>query len=195
MKAAAANAAAWKKGLAERAGRGDIAALKKAHDAVVYTPGSRGASRCNVLESLDGPARPGRSAEEDLRDEIQAIVAGLLGLPGVDADPFQSTPGSSSRPCRAGWPTGRASTWSRSCRHRRAALRQNRALPLETVFPRKERQGLMMALNNLLAAPSFESFRAGEPPGHREDAGYPGRPPAPLDRLHRAPLRRGAGCS
>jgi hypothetical protein len=37
------------------------------------------------------------------------------------------------------------------------------ALPVETVFPRKERQGLMMALNNLLAAPSFESWREGEP--------------------------------
>src|SRR5262249_58504512 len=37
------------------------------------------------------------------------------------------------------------------------------ALPLETVFPRKERQRLMLALNNLLAAPSFESWREGEP--------------------------------
>ena len=33
------------------------------------------------------------------------------------------------------------------------------ALPLETAFPRKERQGLLMALNNLLASPSFESWR------------------------------------
>ncbi|HSB62479.1 MAG TPA: hypothetical protein VLI67_12215, partial [Vicinamibacteria bacterium] len=37
------------------------------------------------------------------------------------------------------------------------------ALPLDGVFPRKAREGLMMALNNLLAAPSFESWRAGEP--------------------------------
>jgi hypothetical protein len=37
------------------------------------------------------------------------------------------------------------------------------ALPLESVFPKKDRQGLMMALNNLLASPSFESWREGEP--------------------------------
>ena len=37
------------------------------------------------------------------------------------------------------------------------------ALPLESVYPRKERQGLMMALNNLLASPSFEAWREGEP--------------------------------
>ena len=37
------------------------------------------------------------------------------------------------------------------------------ALPLETVYPRKERQQLMMALNNLLASPAFAAWRVGEP--------------------------------
>jgi hypothetical protein len=37
------------------------------------------------------------------------------------------------------------------------------ALPLETAFPRKARQALLMALNNLLASPSFASWRTGEP--------------------------------
>ena len=37
------------------------------------------------------------------------------------------------------------------------------ALPVESVFPRKDRQGLMLALNNLLAAPSFEAWREGHP--------------------------------
>ena len=31
------------------------------------------------------------------------------------------------------------------------------------MYPRKERQALMMALNNLLASPSFEAWREGEP--------------------------------
>src|SRR6185436_6161521 len=37
------------------------------------------------------------------------------------------------------------------------------ALPLESVYPRKERTALMMRLNNLLASPSFEAWRSGEP--------------------------------
>ncbi len=37
------------------------------------------------------------------------------------------------------------------------------ALPLETAFPRKERQKLMTSLNTLLASPSFEAWRKGEP--------------------------------
>jgi len=37
------------------------------------------------------------------------------------------------------------------------------ALSLESVYPRKERQALVMALNNLLASPGFETWREGEP--------------------------------
>src|SRR6185295_5996925 len=37
------------------------------------------------------------------------------------------------------------------------------ALPLETFFPAKERQSLLMALNSLAASPSFEAWRQGEP--------------------------------
>ena len=34
---------------------------------------------------------------------------------------------------------------------------------METVYPRKDRQDLMMALNNLLASPAFAAWRVGEP--------------------------------
>ena len=50
----------------------------------------------------------------------------------------------------------------------------------------------MMALNNLLASPSFEAWREGEPLDIDAHAARAGRAAAALDRLHRAPLRRGA---
>ena len=50
----------------------------------------------------------------------------------------------------------------------------------------------MMALNNLLASPSFESWREGEPLDIDAHAARARRAAAALDRLHRAPLRRGA---
>jgi hypothetical protein len=159
-------AAAWKQGLAEWGlGPADIAALKKAHDAVVYTPGSRAGVPLNVLQSLDAPAVPFDSAEEDLRDEIQAIVSGLLGLVRVESDPLQSPPAVFlANLVERSWRAGK----SLDLEGLIGAVAEPPfdkigALPLETAFPRKERQGLMMALNNLLASPSFESWRVGEP--------------------------------
>ena len=94
VKAAAADtAAAWKKGLAEWGlGPDDVAALRRSHDAVVFTPGSRSGVPLDLLQSFAAPAVPFDSAEEDLRDEIQALVSGLLGLVRVEADPLQSPP-------------------------------------------------------------------------------------------------------
>ena len=164
--AAADTAAAWKKGLAEWGlGPGDIAALKKAHDAVIYTPGSRSGVPLNVLQSLDAPAVPFDSAEDDLRDEIQAIVSGLLGLVRVEADPLQSPPAVFlatlvERSWRAGKGLDLESLIGAIAE---PPFDKIGALPLETAFPRKDRQSLMMALNNLLASPSFESWRVGEP--------------------------------
>ena len=61
------------------------------------------------------------------------------------------------------------------------------ALPLETVYPRKDRQGLMMALNNLLASPSFEAWRVGEPLDMQRLLRAAGRP-APPQRVYTAHL-------
>jgi DNA helicase HerA-like ATPase len=164
--AAASAAAAWRKGLAEWGlGEEDVAALKRSHDAVVFTPGSRAGTPLNVLQSLDAPAGDFDAAEEDLRDEIQSIVSGLLGLVRVEADPLQSPPAVFlANLVERSWRAGKGLTLEGLI----GAIADPPfdrigALPLETAFPRRERQGLMMALNNLLASPSFESWREGEP--------------------------------
>jgi Helicase HerA, central domain len=167
VKAAAADAAAaWKKGLAGWGlGPEDIAALKQAHEAVVFTPGSSAGTPLNVLQSLDAPATPFGSAEEDLRDEIQSIVSGLLGLVHVEADPLQSPPAVFlATLVEKAWRAGRGYSLEELI----GAIAdppfdKMGVLPVEAAFPRKERQGLLMALNNLLASPSFESWREGEP--------------------------------
>jgi hypothetical protein len=167
VKAAAKDAAdAWRKGLAEWGlGPKDVAALKHSHDAVIFTPGSSAGVPLNVLQSLDAPSVPFDSAEEDLRDEIQSIVSGLLGLVHVGADPLQSPPAVFlANLVERSWRAGRGLDLEGLV----GAIADPPfdkvgALPLETAFPRKERQGLMMALNNLLASPSFEAWRRGEP--------------------------------
>ncbi len=167
VKAAAADAAAtWKKGLADWGlGAKDIAALKQAHEAVVFTPGSSAGVPLNVLQSLDAPSVSFDSAEEDLRDEIQSIVSGLLGLVRVEADPLQSPPAVFlANLIEKAWRAGKGFDLEGLI----GAIADPPfdkigALPLETAFPRRDRQGLMMALNNLLASPSFEAWRRGEP--------------------------------
>ena len=165
-KAAATEAAqAWTKGLADWGLAGqDIAALKRSHEAVIYTPGSKAGVPLNVLQSLEAPTVSFAEAAEDVRDEIAGIVAGLLGLLKLDEDPLQSRESIFlSTLIESSWKAGKGlSLETLIAAVADPPFDKVGALPLETVFPRKERQGLMMALNNLLAAPSFEAWREGE---------------------------------
>jgi uncharacterized protein DUF87 len=167
LQAAAVDAAAqWKKGLADWGlGPKDMAELALAREAVIFTPGSEAGIPLNILQSLDPPAVPFVSAEEDLRDEIAGFVSGLLGLVGIDADPLRSSEFILlSQLIEAAWRAGQGvSLESLIPAVADPPFDKMGALPLETVYPRKERQHLMMALNNLLASPAFAAWRVGEP--------------------------------
>jgi Helicase HerA, central domain len=167
VEAAAADAAAsWSKGLADWGLSGEsIAALEESHEATIYTPGSKAGVPLNVLQSLEAPSVPFDSAEDDLRDEIAGMVAGLLGLLRIDADPLQSQESIFlSNLVEHGWRAGTGfDIESLIAAVADPPFEKIGALPVESVFPRKERQRLMMALNSLLAAPSFQAWREGEP--------------------------------
>lgn len=164
--AAEAAAAMWSKGLAEWGlGGEDITKLKASHDATIYTPGSTAGVPLNILQSLEAPDVPFDTAAEDLRDEIAGIVGGILGLLRIDADPLQSKEFILlSNIIETAWRKGESLTLeSLIGAVGDPPFEKVGALPLESVFKRKDRQGLMAALNNLLAAPSFEAWRTGEP--------------------------------
>jgi DNA helicase HerA-like ATPase len=156
----------WTKGLAEWGlGLADIKELKAKRDAVIYTPGSSSGVQLNVLQSLEAPSLAFEKAPEDLRDEIAGIVSGLLGLLKIEADPLQSQEYILlATIIENAWKSGKNLTLETLI----AAVADPPfdkigALPLESVYPRKQRQGLMMALNNLLASPQFEAWRVGQP--------------------------------
>jgi hypothetical protein len=164
--AGAEAAEAWKKGLAEWGlTAADIAQLKASHEATLFTPGSAAGVGLNVLQSLAAPAVPFESAEEDLRDEIAGIVSGLLGLLRIQADPLQSRESILlSTLIEQAWRQGKGLTLdSLVPAVADPPFDKIGALPLESVYPRRERQALMMGLNNLLASPSFQAWREGEP--------------------------------
>ncbi len=164
--AAQAASAAWTKGLGEWGlSAADVAALRASHEAVIYTPGSSSGVPLNVLQSLDAPQVAFDDAEDDLRDEIASLATGLLGLLGVEADPLQSREAILlANLIEARWRAGEGLTLEQLVASvAEPPFEKLGALPLETVYPRKERQALMMRLNNLLAAPSFEDWREGQP--------------------------------
>jgi hypothetical protein len=164
--AAGEAAAAWRKGL-EGWGLGpdDVAALADAHEAVVYTPGSSAGVPLDVLDSLEAPEGGFAGHEEELRDEIQSIVTGMLTLVGAPADPLQSPSAVFlASVIEDAWRAGRGlrlETLIGAVAD--PPFDRIGALPLDTAFPRKERQKLLTALNTLLASPSFEAWRSGEP--------------------------------
>jgi hypothetical protein len=164
--AAADAAAQWRRGLAEwELGPSEMGELALAREAVIFTPGSEAGTPLNILQSLDPPGVPFDSAEEDLRDEIAGFVGGLLGLVGIEADPLRSREFILlSQLIEGAWRQGRAvNLESLVPAVADPPFDKMGALPLETVYPRRDRQELMMALNNLLASPAFAAWRVGEP--------------------------------
>ncbi len=167
VEAAAQRAAeSWRQGLAEWGlAAQDVASLHAAREALIYTPGSSAGLALNVLQSLDAPSVPFESAAEDLRDEIASIATGLLGLLGIEADPLQSREAILlANLIEAAWRKGQGLTLEALITGvAEPPFEKLGALPVDAVYPRKERQALMMQLNNLLAAPSFEAWRVGQP--------------------------------
>lgn len=163
--AGAEAAAAWEKGLAAWGlSARDVADLRQRHHAVVYTPGSRAGVPLGLLQSLDAPAVPFDEQEEDLRDEIAGIVGGLLALVGIEADPLRSREAILlGTLVERAWRDGQGMSLETLIPAvADPPFAKLGALPVETVYPRREREALMLALNNLLASPSFEDWREGE---------------------------------
>src|SRR5882672_1340840 len=164
--AGAEAAAQWTKGLASWGlSAADVADLRRRHEAVVYTPGSRAGVPLGMLQSLEAPAGSFDAQEEDLRDEIAGIVAGLLGLVGIEADPLRSREAILlGTLIEMAWRKGQGlSLETLIPAVADPPFEKLGALPVETVYPRRDREALMLALNNLIASPSFEEWREGEP--------------------------------
>jgi hypothetical protein len=158
-------AAAWRKGLADWGlGPEDVAALRRSHDAAIYTPGSSAGIPLNLLGTLAAPTVAFDAAAEDLRDEIAGLTAGLLELLHIDADPLRSREAIFlGTLVERAWREGRGLPLEELVGAvGDPPFDKLGALPLESAYPRKERQELMLALNNLLASPQFEAWRQGE---------------------------------
>ncbi|WP_455245152.1 ATP-binding protein, partial [Petrachloros mirabilis] len=162
---AKAQADLWKKGLASWQQDGArIQRLRDAADVAIYTPGSNAGLPVSILKSFAAPAADILNDPELLRERIGTTVASLLGLLGIEVDPIQSRE-------HILLSTILDQTWKDGEDLDLAALIQAIQAPpvskigvmdIESFFPSKERFALAMKLNNLLAAPGFQSWLEGE---------------------------------
>ena len=154
----------WKDGLAAWGlGPADVAASAASREAAIYTPGSAAGIPLDLVGSCPPP--PEGADEEDRRDVVTAFASGVLGLAGIDADPVRSRELILLAECiGAMWEKGEtARLESLVPAVAKPPFPTVGALPLETFFPAKERQALVLALNNVVASPATAAFRKGTP--------------------------------
>jgi hypothetical protein len=163
---AQAQADLWKKGLAEWGQDGArIQRLRDSADFAVYTPGSSAGLPISVLESFTAPKGAVLDDAEALNDGVRTTVSGLLGLVGIDADPMGSREHIllSTIVTRL-WRSGRDIDLAGLIGLiQDPQIEKVGVLDLESFYPRSDRFGLAMRINNLLASPGFGSWIEGEP--------------------------------
>jgi hypothetical protein len=156
----------WKNGLA---GWGQdparIQRLRDAAEALIYTPGSNAGIPVSILKSFTAPPPAILSDEDLLRERVSTTVMSLLGLVGIEADPVQSREHILlSTLVDAAWRQGQDLDLAALIQQvQKPPVTKIGVLDLESFYPSKERFALVLALNNLLASPGFNTWLQGTP--------------------------------
>lgn len=163
---AAQQAEFWKNGLAGWQEDGErIRRLREAADFAIYTPGSDAGLPVSIVKSFAAPPAAIVADRELYRDRIATTAASLLGLIGIGGDPLQSREHVLlSNILDKAWAAGKDLDLA-------SLIGQIQSPPFATVgmldvnafYPEKDRFGLVMALNNLLASPGFELWMQSDP--------------------------------
>ncbi len=161
---AAGQAALWKKGLADWGQDGErIRALKRAADFAVYTPGSTAGLPISVIRTFAAPERRLIDDADLYRERVQATATSILTLVDIDADPVTSREHILvAQLLDHAWREGRdLDLASLIAGIQDPPMSRIGVMSLESFYPAKDRFGLAMRLNNLLAAPGFEVWMQG----------------------------------
>jgi Helicase HerA-like C-terminal len=164
---AAKTASLWKNGIAGWGQDGDrIRRLQEAVDFKLYTPGASKGVPMSLLGSLGKPSSLNGPADTDAeRTQILGTVSSLLTLIGIDPDPIRSREHIFlSNILSWAWGDGRELSLADLIGVvQKPPFDTVGVIDLASFFPSKDRMGLAMALNNLLASPSFSAWREGVP--------------------------------
>ena len=156
----------WRQGLSDWGQDGDrIQRLRDSADFVIYTPGSSAGISVSILKSFAAPDQTVMEDSELLRDRTNTTVTSLLGLLGIQADPIQSREHILiATILNRFWSEGQDVDLASLIQEiQNPKVTKIGVLDLESFYPAKDRFALVMALNNLIAAPGFGAWMEGEP--------------------------------
>ncbi|MGZ6080129.1 MAG: ATP-binding protein, partial [Myxococcaceae bacterium] len=159
-------AATWKQGLADWDEDGArIARFREACEVAIYTPGSKAGRPLALLRAFTAPPQAVLDDDEALRARVQGAVSGLLALAGVDSDPMQGREHILlSQLVQRAWAAGHDLDLAGVIQGvQRPPFDKVGVLDLESFYPAKDRAGLALALNNVLASPGAAAWAEGEP--------------------------------
>ena len=157
----------WQNGLEKWGiGRDRIQALKDSVEFTIYTPGSDAGIPVSILASLKAPEIPWEGNSEIIREKITGTVTALLGLIGLtDIDPVRSREHIlMSNIFENSWSKSRDLDLAELILQiQNPPFKKLGVFDIDAYFPEKDRFELSMLLNNILAAPAFQSWINGQP--------------------------------
>jgi hypothetical protein len=168
LEQAAADAASlWKNGLLKWGIESDrLKALRESVHFAVYTPGSNAGIPISILASLKAPGIPWEENLEIIQEKISGTVTALLGLIGLtDIDPVRSREHILlSNIFNNAWSQDRDLDMGELILQiQNPPFDKLGVFDVDKYFPEEDRFELSMLLNNILAAPSFQSWITGQP--------------------------------
>jgi len=163
---AESTASLWRNGLASWGEDGErIQRLRDAAEYVIYTPGSNAGVPVSVLRTFQAPDLDWGEHEESLRELVSGTVSGLLGLLNIDTDPVRSREHILlSNILEHAWRGGQDLDLAHLIQAiQKPPMDKVGVFDVDTFYPEKDRFELAMALNNVMAAPSFQNWIEGVP--------------------------------
>ncbi len=162
----AAQAALWRKGLAEWEQDGErIRMMRQKTEFEIYTPGSTAGKPVSIVNLFSSPPAAILSDAESLNELAGGTASSLLGLLGIDADPIRSREHILiSNILLTAWKNGTGTDLpGLIVSIQKPQFSQIGVMSLDSFYPEKDRMALSMQFNNLLASPGFYSWMQGEP--------------------------------
>lgn len=157
----------WKEGLAKWDIQPErIQSLRDAVQFAVYTPGSDAGLPISILTSLRAPEIAWETNRELLREKISGTVTAILGLVGYkDIDPVRSREHILlANIFEHAWSQGKdLDLGELILQTQNPPFEKLGVFDVDTFYPKKERFELAMILNNILAAPAFQTWIEGQP--------------------------------
>ena len=159
-------ASKWQRGLGDwQQGGARIERLRAAAPVTVFTPGASFGVPLAVLRALTAPNTTQRHDAELVRERASGAVSSLLTLLGVESDPMTGREHVLlATIVQNAWLAGQDLNLPTLIGQIQSpGFNQIGVMNLDTFYPPKDRFGLAMRINTLIASPAFAVWTQGEP--------------------------------